>query len=71
MTDWHIPYRQGYRAGHLDQLVGLRSEYAWWSTLDHDPYSVHYGKGYRDGWNRNDNEALKEIRLQQQQGGTL
>jgi hypothetical protein len=45
------PYQDGYRAGHTDKYLGIRSDYAW--SLEPTPvntYSAQYGQGYRDGW---------------------
>ena len=50
-TSPYTPYQQGYRAGRLDRLIGIRSEYAWYSFLSYDLFTVEYGQGYRDGWN--------------------
>lgn len=45
-----ISFEDGRRAGHLDKLLGIRSEYSWhnesWpSVMD------QYRRGYRAGWN--------------------
>ena len=50
-SDRASAYNDGHRAGHLDRLMDRRSDYAWYTTLDLNRYSVAYGQGYRDGWN--------------------
>ena len=44
-------YSAGYRAGRIDRLLGMRSDYSYYAaTLDtSNPYSTSYGWGYRDG----------------------
>lgn len=45
-------YQDGVRAGHYDRLAGARSDYAWHGSEPVYTYAWHYGRGYRDGWDR-------------------
>jgi hypothetical protein len=46
-------YEDGLRNGHLDRLIGWRSQYAWLSGSDND-YCGAYSQGYQDGWRTHD-----------------
>lgn len=42
-------YWTGFDAGQADAALGFRSEYAWFSVDDVNPYASEYSRGYRMG----------------------
>ena len=47
----HDAYRDGWRAGRADRMIGQRSDYAWWGE-QWSGYSQDYAEGYQAGWGR-------------------
>jgi len=59
MTDRETSnYREGYRDGHLDRLIGS------YSLIDRPsyPWADNYSQGYADGWAGRENRADAEAR---------
>lgn len=43
-------YAEGYRNGHLDHYLGVKSILAWTSQNSPNPYMSVYSEGYQDGY---------------------